>query len=96
MNRAEVLDRMKTLRDEKDAIIRAVMERFDLDMRGKSSDECRKALLGGGTFTAEEWKQMDEIKEKIEGFKHALREGFFSSERSPKDPSAWVKELLYY
>ena len=95
MNRVEVLDRMKALQDEKGAIIRAVMERFNLDMRGKSSDERQKAMLYGSSYTAEDRRQLNEINEKIEGLQHILREGFFPLKRLPKDTPEWVKAVLY-
>jgi len=95
MNRAEVLDQIKTLRDEKGAILRAVMERFDLDMRDTSSNERRKAMLHGSSYTAEDRRQLNKINEKIEGLQHILREGFFSPKRPPKDTPEWVKTVLY-
>ena len=62
-------------------------------MYGKSVEERREKLLYGGLYTEEEEKVMSELDEKIDGYTHMLKEGFFKPKQTPEKDEK--EDLLY-
>ena len=92
--RTHILERIQALREKKNTIVQAAMERFFRDMKGKTPDERRKANLHGTCYTPEDWDQISELNDKLAGLQHTLQEGFFQK-HTPNATPRWVTEALY-
>jgi len=93
MNREEVIEQRAACREEKNAIMKAVMKRFDEEMKDKSIQERQEVLLYSTPYTDEEKEQVNELDWKIRGLTHMLSEGFFKPKRAPR--SKKDDDLLY-
>jgi len=93
LNRADVLAARDALRDQKNFIMEVVTVRLDEEMYGKSVEERRETLLYGDFYTEEERKRLGELDEKIDGYTHMLKEGFFKPKQAPEKDED--KDLLY-
>lgn len=84
MNRADVLARRQTLREEKNRIMGAIMDRWDVEMKDMSVEERQKALIYGRVHTDEEDSQLREVDRRIGGCNHMLNQGFFREKQAPR------------
>ena len=84
MNLADVLARRQTLREKKDHLTAEAMNRFDVEMQGKSVAERQKRLVYGPIYTAEELSQLAGFDKRISGVNHMLQRGFFTVEQIPR------------
>lgn len=94
MNRTNVLAARDVLRDKKNFIMEVVTVRLDGEMYGKSVEERREKLLYGNLYTEEEKKALSDLDEKIDGYTHMLKEGFFKPKQAPEKDEE-KEELLY-